>query len=80
VRTHTGQLAWAESGAISERRTIVALQDMALRAAPDSAAPPVAQVRQGVILELLEIAGAWAKVRHREGATGYVRLEQVWGT
>lgn len=80
IRTHTGQLAWAESASISGRRTVVAAQDFSLLAGPDAAAPPVAQVRQGVILELLEVAGAWVKARHREGVTGYVRLDQVWGT
>jgi Bacterial SH3 domain len=32
-----------------------------------------------VILDLLEVAGAWLHVRHRDGQTGFIRAQQVWG-
>ncbi|TAK40962.1 MAG: hypothetical protein EPO29_04870, partial [Betaproteobacteria bacterium] len=34
----------------------------------------------GVALELLEITpGGWLRVRHADGASGYLRAAQVWG-
>jgi len=32
-----------------------------------------------VILELSEVAGAWVRVRHRDGGSGFIRAPQVWG-
>ncbi len=33
-----------------------------------------------VLLQLIEpAADGWVKVRHRDGAQGYVRVSQVWG-
>ena len=31
------------------------------------------------VLEFTELAGAFARVRHSDGATGYVRVNEVWG-
>jgi hypothetical protein len=43
-------------------------------------APLVAVLDKWVAVELVEPASpGWAKVRHRDGVTGYVRLTQVWG-
>jgi hypothetical protein len=33
-----------------------------------------------VVLEVIEnTANGWIKVRHADGAVGYVRISQVWG-
>ena len=43
-------------------------------------APIVAELDKWVVLEFVEPASpGWAKARHRDGATGYVRSTQVWG-
>jgi Bacterial SH3 domain len=35
---------------------------------------------QDVVLELVEVApNGWLRVRHADGATGFVRAAQVWG-
>jgi SH3-like domain-containing protein len=34
---------------------------------------------QDVVLELIQMEGNYARVRHADGATGYVRVTQVWG-
>ena len=40
----------------------------------------MAELDKWVAVELIEPGAAgWAKVRHRDGATGYMRLTQVWG-
>jgi hypothetical protein len=40
----------------------------------------VGEVEKWVVVDFLEPAApGWAKVRHRDGTTGYVRSTQVWG-
>ena len=52
---------------------------MAWQAAQESAAL-VFEADKGVWLELVEaVPGGWAKVRHADGQTGFVRANQVWG-
>lgn len=81
VRDAAGQLLWIESKALSPRRTVlVVVHQTEARSAPDINAPVVFRVEQQVALELLDTGiGPWVKVRHRDGATGYVRAEQLWG-
>jgi len=80
VREPGGQLAWAEASALVARRTVsVSIALAVVRAAPADSSPAVFQAQQGVILELIDASGAWAHVRHRDGASGYVRAGQVWG-
>jgi SH3-like domain-containing protein len=80
VRAASGKLAWIEARDLSPARTLaikVARADV--RAAPQDDAPVVFQAEQDVLLELLELSGAFARVRHSDGQTGYVRIDQVWG-
>ena len=47
---------------------------------PRVAAIPAFTAAQNVSLELMEIApGGWARVRHADGSTGFVRAAQLWG-
>jgi SH3-like domain-containing protein len=40
----------------------------------------VFEAEPDVVLELIEAAPAgWARVRHRDGAQGFVKADQVWG-
>jgi SH3-like domain-containing protein len=81
VRDAAGDLAWVEKKSLSDLRTVVvtaALADVLQRA--EEGAPTVFQARKGVALEVAELgAGPWVKVRHRDGQTGFVRANQVWG-
>lgn len=80
VRDSGGRLGWAANTAIDARRTVVITQDAAVaRSAAADSAEAVFRARRGLILELLEGAGAWARVRHRDGLTGYVRVSALWG-
>lgn len=81
VRDVDGALAWVEQKALSERRTVQVTADRAqIRQTADSNAALVFEAEKGVALELLEPASAgWAKVRHSDGGTGYLRVNQVWG-
>ncbi|MCC6609579.1 MAG: SH3 domain-containing protein [Burkholderiales bacterium] len=81
VRDNTGELAWIEKKALSDRRTLVVSVPVAdIRERPDEQSPVAFQAQQGVLLELLDADRAgWLRVRHADGSSGYVRISQVWG-
>lgn len=81
VRDHTGALAWVERKALGARRMVLVTAPLAeARQRAEDAAPAAFGAVQNVALELVEIApGGWLRVRHADGATGYVRAAQVWG-
>ena len=85
VRDAGGTVAWIDKKAVTERRTLVVRAPQAeVFANPDASAPVVFKAEQNVVLELIDPASAastpgWAKVRHRDGQAGYVRIAQVWG-
>jgi len=81
VRDATGTLAWAESKSLNTARTVlVRPAAVSIRQKPADDAPSVAEVRRDVLLNGVEAAaGGWIQVRHRDGATGYVRAADVWG-
>jgi hypothetical protein len=50
------------------------------RQRPEDGAPATFAAAQNVVLELVEVApNGWLRVRHADGATGFVRAAQVWG-
>ena len=81
VRDAGGDLSWVESRQLSNKRIVVVTAANArLRASADDAAPVVATVERGVLLELADpVASGWIKVRHRDGVTGFVKATEVWG-
>lgn len=83
VRDPSGDLLWVERKALSDRRTVlVTVPVLDIRPRPEDTAPAVLQVAQGVVLEYGDQAGVtpgWVRVRHRDGASGFVRISQVWG-
>jgi SH3-like domain-containing protein len=81
VRDASGELAWVEKRSLSDKRNVMANVPLAdVRQAPNDSAPLVFQAEKSVILELAEFSDpGWIKVRHRDGQTGYVRTNQVWG-
>jgi len=81
VRDQAGDLAWVEKKALSDKRTVIVTAAVAdARQAASDGAALVFQAQQGVALDVAEPpAGGWIRVRHAEGQTGYVRINQVWG-
>ncbi len=85
IRDATGTVAWIEKKSGSGRRTVVVRTNAAdVLAAPEAGAALVFKAEQNVLLELADGSYAtstpgWAKVRHRDGQNGYVRISQVWG-
>ena len=81
VRDHAGDLVWVEKKALSDKRTVIVTAAVAeARQTASEQATLVFQAQQGVALDIAEPpAGGWIRVRHADGATGYVRISQVWG-
>lgn len=81
VRDADGGLAWIEKKHLSEQRTVLVTASLAqVRREANDDAPLAFEAQKGVALEFVEPAVAgWAKVRHRDGMSGYVRASQVWG-
>jgi SH3-like domain-containing protein len=81
VRDAGGDLAWVEARALSPKRTVVVKAATAkVRTSADENATLSFTADKGVLLDLLEVApGGWIKVRHRDGATGYLKSSDIWG-
>lgn len=80
VRDASGGLAWMEAAKLSNKRTVLVTAPQAeVHTQADAASPLVFSVERDVALEVLEFEGAWVKVRHRDGAIGYIAIKQVWG-
>ena len=81
VRDAAGDLAWLEKKSLVEKRTpIVTAKSAEVRSQADSGAPLVFEADKDVLLEFVEPGPlGWAKVRHRDGQSGFVRSNQVWG-
>jgi SH3-like domain-containing protein len=88
VRDAGGTIGWIERKALSDKRMLVVRGSAAdVRASAEDAAPVVFRAEPNVLLELAEAATSpattgtpgWVKVRHRDGATGFVRINNVFG-
>jgi len=83
VRDAGGALAWIEKKALTERRTVLVKAPQAeVLLAPEATASTVFRAEQNVLLEIVELpapGSAWVRVRHRDGQSGYARLQQLWG-
>lgn len=81
IRDAEGSLAWIEARNVSEKRSLVVTAARGeIRQSDKPEAPVVLLVDKWVGLEFVEAASpGWAKVRHRDGVSGYIRSTQVWG-
>jgi SH3-like domain-containing protein len=81
VRDHAGALSWIERKSLSDKRMVLVTgSSTEARQRPEEGAPAVFTAAQNVVLELVEVApNGWLRVRHADGATGFVRAAQVWG-
>jgi len=80
VRDDTGEFAWIENSRLSERHTVmVKVSSAEARQAANESSPVVFTAEKSVFLELVDLAAGWAKVRHNDGATGFIKVSQLWG-
>jgi SH3-like domain-containing protein len=88
VRDSSGTIGWVEKKGLTDKRALVVRTGVGeVRATADDSAPVVFRAEQNVVLELAEpatsptstAAPGWVKVRHRDGQTGFIRVNQVFG-
>lgn len=81
VRDAEGTLAWIESRLLVERRTLIVIAPRAeVRQSDTAESPVVAELDKWVAVDFVEPAApGWARVRHRDGLSGFIRSTQVWG-
>ncbi|HQY27939.1 MAG TPA: SH3 domain-containing protein [Burkholderiaceae bacterium] len=81
VRDQSGDVLWMQRGDLGEARHVVARALAAVRRAPQPNGELVVQVERGVLLEVVDASApaGWLRVRHRDGASGFVSAAEVWG-
>lgn len=81
VRDAAGDIAWMEKKSLAEKRMlIVTARSAEVRTQAEAAAALAFEAEKDVLLELVEAGPpGWARVRHRDGLSGFVRANQVWG-
>ena len=81
VRESTGNLGWIEKRFLSKRHFVIVTPPLVtLHEAPDEKSTAVVQVKKQIALEWLENTDTgWIKVRHLDGAIGYIKATEVWG-
>lgn len=81
VRDMNGDLAWIERRQLSDRRMLqVRAGGAKVRSEASDGASLVFEAEADVLLEYLGAGpSGWVKVRHRDGAEGFVKIVQVWG-
>jgi SH3-like domain-containing protein len=81
VRDNQSGLSWVESKSLSAKRMVLVLAKTEIKASEDVASALIATVEKDVVLEL--VAGGannnWVKVKHRDGVTGFVLVDKLWG-
>lgn len=81
VRDSTGKICWIEKRNLSSKRYVVVTAETAtVRSNWDDSASVMFMAPRQLGLEWLGSTGAgWAKVRHRDGTTGYIKSTEIWG-
>ena len=80
IRDDSGEFAWIENNYLSDRHTVmVKVASAEVRYAASEGSPVVFTVEKSVFLEVVDTAMGWVKVRHHDGAVGFIKVSQLWG-
>jgi SH3-like domain-containing protein len=81
IRDASGDLSWVEANALTTQRSVVVTATATgLYVNPDQHSSLLATLERGVLLTWLSpAASGWLKVMHRDGETGFLKAEDVWG-
>ena len=70
------------SGELGESNGVVVSRALAsVRRSPDPVGELLFQAERGVLLDLVDDSApaGWLHVRHRDGTSGFVSVDEVWG-
>ncbi|WP_410498055.1 SH3 domain-containing protein [Chitinibacter sp. S2-10] len=80
VRDRDGTLAWLAKADASTTRYLQANRLAEVRKEAKATAALLFKIDRNVLVELLQDnRNGWLKIRHRDGETGFIRIEDVWG-
>lgn len=82
VRDAQGSLNWVEAKQLSGKNFVMVTANSAeIRLSADVSSSLVATVEKDVVLEVADVklSNGWLKVKHRDGATGYILISSTWG-
>lgn len=82
VRDSSGSLAWIEKKVLSNQRYVVVTVPLAnIHKSADASSELVFQAEQDIVMEWLDAEfKGWVRVRHPDGQSGYIKVNQVWGS
>lgn len=81
VRDMNGDVAWTQARNLAPRRNVLVRSPGArVQSGPDESSTVLMTADKGVLLELVDPnALVWARVRHRDGVIGYIKVSDIWG-
>lgn len=80
VRDRDGTLAWLSKADISTTRYVQVNRLAEVRKDAAANSTLLFKVERNVVIELIQdTRTGWLKIKHRDGAIGYIRIEDVWG-
>ncbi|MDY0974472.1 SH3 domain-containing protein [Massilia sp. CFBP9012] len=81
VRDMNGDVAWTPANSLAARRNVlVRTPGSRVHSGPDETSAVLMTADKGVLLELADPhALVWARVRHRDGIIGYIKVSDIWG-
>ena len=80
IRDRDGTLSWIKKADVSPRRFVQLSRSSKIYQAANNKSSVMYSAERNVLLELQENTGAgWLKVQHKDGVSGYIRIEDVWG-
>lgn len=81
VRDMNGDVAWTQARLLeAQRNVLVRTPGARVHAGPDESSAVLMTADKGVMLELRDpTAIVWARVRHRDGIDGYIKVSDIWG-
>ena len=76
-----GTLAWLDKRQLSDKRTLLVKSERApVRIEANDAAPLAFEAANGVVLDMAgSPVNGWVAVKHRDGQSGFVRTQHVFG-
>ena len=82
VRDHFGSLSWIQNKQLTNKRSVLVLQDnTALKQTEEANSALLATLAKDVVVELVSTTAknGWVKVKHRDGLIGFVPATALWG-
>jgi SH3-like domain-containing protein len=81
IREQSGGMGWVEQTLVGDTRQVIVTATLTqIRAQPNENAPVVFSAEKNVLLEVQEKpTGAWLKVKHQDGQSGYISIKSIWG-